>query len=473
MALKGNEVLQVQGLDASGNLAATTQQTTTAAIAALGSAGGTSQQIFNTNITTVGAGTLTAAALVGGLITRTGPVAAYSDTTDTAAAIVAALPEFVSGATFYIRIKNATSFLQTILAGTNVTLPPTAVVGPWQQALYYGVIGGTAAAPTVTFNHVVTTAISEAQSVVSPAITTLATNGAGTLLAAAINGGFLNRTTVAAAFADTTDTAAAIIAANPGLVGKIGASFVFVYANNSTGVATIGGGMGVTVSGVTTVPPGVAAEYLITYTAAATLTMVGIGTTEISPNNLIIGGATSGQVTVTAPAVAGAAALTLPPTAAGTLASTSGANLNITDVYRCTAIQTANANIVPATVTGLVTNTLPVGTYKMRLVLYTTIASATAGIAITGLLAGGAVLGVGDFVSTAYLAATMSCAGATSVASPISFYTAATQPVQIIVEGTFTVTTPGALTIQMCQNTSNASNSSVNVGSYLETTRIA
>ncbi len=128
--------------------------------------------------------------------------------------------------------------------------------------------------------------------------------------------------------------------------------------------------------------------------------------------------------------------------------------------------------MVQAPVTGLVSNTLPVGTYNFRLALYTTIASGTAGIAITLLLTT-TVMGVGNFVSTALLAATMSCAGATSVTSPISLYTAATQPVQIIVEGTFTVTTPGTVTVQMAQNTSNASNSSVNVGSTMAITRIA
>ena len=308
-------------------------------------------------------------------------------------------------------------------------------------------------------------------SVANPKITALATNGAGTVLAAAINGGVVNRTTVAAAFADTTDTAAAIIAGNPALTAS-GTSFTYIYANNSTGVGTLGGGLGVTVSGITTIPPGVAAEYLVTYTAAATITMVGIATTEISPNTLIIGGATSGQVTVSAPAVAGAAALTLPPTVAGTLASTSGTDLFVADIYRCTTAQTANANVVPATVTGLVSNTLPVGTYRIRLVLYTTIASGTGGVAITGLLTT-AVMGVGDFVTKAFLAATMTCTGATSVTSPISLYTAAAQPVEINVEGTFTVTTAGTLTIQMCQNTSNASNSVVNVGSYMELVRIA
>ena len=45
----------------------------------------------STPITTAGAGTLTAAAMVGGLIPRTGPTAGFTDTTDTAANIDALL----------------------------------------------------------------------------------------------------------------------------------------------------------------------------------------------------------------------------------------------------------------------------------------------------------------------------------------------------------------------------------------------
>ena len=100
----------------------------TALIAGLAGTGGTSAAIKDTAITTVGNGTLTAAAMIGGQINRSGPTAAFTDTTDTAAAIVAALPEFVSGATFFMRIKNSTAYLQTISAGTGVTLPTTNIV---------------------------------------------------------------------------------------------------------------------------------------------------------------------------------------------------------------------------------------------------------------------------------------------------------------------------------------------------------
>lgn len=253
-------------------------QATTAQIAGLGSKGGTSTGITNTAITTLGAGVLTGAGLVGGLITRTGPVAAYIDTTDTAANIVAALPSFVLGATFLVRIKNATSFLQTLAAGTNVTLPLTNVVGPWEEENLYGIVGGTAAVPTITLNHLLTTGISLAQGVVSPAATALNTVGAGTVLAAAINGGIVVRggSQTNTAFADTTDTAANIIAGNPGLVGKIGSSVLVLYQNTTNANVTLGGGAGVTVSGITVIPAGSAALYVLTYTAAATLTMVGV-----------------------------------------------------------------------------------------------------------------------------------------------------------------------------------------------------
>jgi len=307
-------------------------------------------------------------------------------------------------------------------------------------------------------------------SVANPKITALATNGAGTVLAAAINGGVVNRTTVAAAFADTTDTAAAIIAGNPALTA-IGTSFTYIYANNSTGVGTLGGGLGVTVSGITTIPPGVAAEYLVTYTAAATITMVGVATTEISPNTLIIGGATSGQVTVNAPTVAGAAVLTLPPNAAGTLASTSGTNLNITDVYRCTTAQTANANVVPAQITGL-SGAVAVGTYRFRAYLPSTVASGTGGIAYQSLLTT-AVLGVMECSGFGYTAAAVAVQHTTTATSAAALFTQAAVVIATVLEGTFTVTTAGTFGLTMCQNTSNASNSVTLVGAYLELTRIA
>lgn len=80
-------------------------------------------------LATVGAGSLTAALLAGfSIISRTGPVGAYADTTDTAANIVGYLTGQGNGnspnpgATFRLRIINTVAFINTFTAGTGVTL---------------------------------------------------------------------------------------------------------------------------------------------------------------------------------------------------------------------------------------------------------------------------------------------------------------------------------------------------------------
>jgi hypothetical protein len=100
--------------------------------------------------------------------------------------------------------------------------------------------------------------------------TPLNTVGAGTILAAAISGGLVTRGgTQTAAFTDTTDTAAHIIAANPGITPRVGSSFEFQYVNNTIWPATITGGTGVTASAV--VPANSWAKFLVTYSAANTV----------------------------------------------------------------------------------------------------------------------------------------------------------------------------------------------------------
>lgn len=268
MALTGSEVLQVLGVQSDGQPAATTQQTTTGAIAALASA--ESAPFIVTTITTVGNGVLTAAGLIGGEIVRTGPVGAFSDTTDTAAAMAALS---LVGASFNILLKNATAFTQTIVAGTGVTLPMTVIIPAFSVANYVATVNS---GTTVTWVHVDTTPISVGTISTAPSATALTTVGAGTITAAGFNTGFTTRSGSTTAFTDTTDTAAAIIAANASLVNKIGTAFIYTYVNNTVAAATLTGGAGVTVSGVTVVPANSWAQYLVTYTAAATLTMVGV-----------------------------------------------------------------------------------------------------------------------------------------------------------------------------------------------------
>lgn len=109
--------------------------------------------ISDTAIATVGNGTLTAAALVGGIVTRSGPTAAYTDTTDTAANIIAALANPEVGASFEINIKNTVAFAQTIAAGAGVTLAGTTDVAASSVRKYVLTIDNVAA-PAVTLRGV-------------------------------------------------------------------------------------------------------------------------------------------------------------------------------------------------------------------------------------------------------------------------------------------------------------------------------
>lgn len=270
MALNGTETLQVLGQDATGQNAATTQTTTTAQIAALAS---NFSNDSPTAVTTTTGTTLTATQLVTGLLNRTGPTANFTDTTDTAVNIVAAVAG-ITGTSFYIDIKNATAFSQTVNGGTGVTFSSNNVILPNSIAEYLVVINS---ATSVTFNHVFTTLISDT---VAWAATPLTTVGAGTVTGAAITAGVTVRggAQSATAFTDTTDTAANIITAQPN--AHIGISWLYIYQNNTNAAATLTGGTGVTVSGITLVPANSSAEYLVTYTAAATITIAGLGITN-------------------------------------------------------------------------------------------------------------------------------------------------------------------------------------------------
>lgn len=90
-------------------------------------------------LATVGAGALTAALMLSGILNRTGPVAGYIDTTDTAANIIAAMVSNYAfqataltgvssgvavppGTSVRLRIINTVAFANTMAAGTGVTL---------------------------------------------------------------------------------------------------------------------------------------------------------------------------------------------------------------------------------------------------------------------------------------------------------------------------------------------------------------
>lgn len=96
--------------------------------------GVTLKDITITSITTAGTGVLTAAGIVGGIIMRSGAGAGYADATDTAANIIALLPNGPGnvavpvGASFEFTVVNTVAFADTITAGVGVTFAGTTAI---------------------------------------------------------------------------------------------------------------------------------------------------------------------------------------------------------------------------------------------------------------------------------------------------------------------------------------------------------
>lgn len=97
-------------------------------------------------ITTAGAGTWTGAAIATGIINRTGPVGGYTDTTDTASAILSAIAgnapaaDVVRGTSFRMRFINTVAQAHTLAAGTGVVLGAgstlNAAASTWRDYLF-------------------------------------------------------------------------------------------------------------------------------------------------------------------------------------------------------------------------------------------------------------------------------------------------------------------------------------------------
>lgn len=260
--LTGDMIIEV------GTTGPRTAQTT---LANLGQFFGIDPDIVNTPLTTAGAGTLTATALTGGLITRTGPNAAFTDTTDTAALLLAAFgSDQPVGNAQLVYIKNTTAFTETLAGGAGVTLSGQTIIPPNSVGLF--LLTYSAATPVFTMRGV---SVVPMTTPVLEIVTNLTTVGAGTVLAASIAGGIVNRTGPTTAVADTTDTAALIIAAVPN--ANVGQSWEFTEYNNSLGAITLTGGVGVNAAAAISIIPGNTwARYLVTIATPTTVTFTPI-----------------------------------------------------------------------------------------------------------------------------------------------------------------------------------------------------
>lgn len=411
-----------------------------------------------TPITTVGNGTIPAAAIIGGYIVRTGPVAAFSDTLDTAVAIIAAQSGISIGETFTVEFKNGTAFTQTLVTASGLTLPATVVIPAFSVGRYLFTV---ATATTITIAHLSTDPITTGTAMTAPAATTISTVGAGVITAAAFNGSLVLRSGSqnGTPFTDTTDTAVAIIAACANLNNKIGTSMFVEYSNSTNAVATITGGVGVTVSGVSVIPANTIGQFLLTYTAAATMTMVGTGVTQSVSTAVTMAGASSGQ-TVLQPAAVASGTLTLPAVTDTLAAGVAGATTATFNTVNTTTL---------ANVPGLSITVTSSGTYHIQGQLQGVSnngAGLKAAIATTGSLTSANITGLSYNGTTIAFNTNVTAAGS-DFAAVLHTYT------NVYFDGTIVTNTGGTLTVQAAQHTSSASTSTILAGSYLQATRIS
>jgi hypothetical protein len=232
-----------------------------------------SNDVQNTAITTVGAGTLTAAALVGGLITRTGSTAAYTDTTATGAEILAAWgADTPVGATRLVTIKNMVAFTQTLAGGTDVTLAGLTViaglsVGTFllkQEAAGVFTLTGISVTPLMNLPNAkfVTAALESA--------TIAAASVAGANVCEHINTG---TTPGNLQFPTASDLVAAIPNA------QVGFAYILEIRNGSgsANTATITTNTGITLTGTMTIAQNVTRRFIVTLTSLTAVTVQSMG----------------------------------------------------------------------------------------------------------------------------------------------------------------------------------------------------
>lgn len=234
----------------------------------------------NTSISTVGAGTLTAAAIAGGTVTRAGvQVAAFTDTTDTATAILAALAGFGVNSAMKVVIRNTTAFTETVAGGAGVTASGNLIIPAQSEGTFLLTCTATGT-PAFTLVGLGTHTIFQLQNTVfSTQSATTGTPAAGVFAGAAVV--FANFTG-ATPGAQLMRTPAQVLADTPGL--GVGMSYELVIGNTGAGtlVLTTDSGAGFTMTGNMNVPQNTVSTYTVTLNTATTGTVQFISNSPIT-----------------------------------------------------------------------------------------------------------------------------------------------------------------------------------------------
>lgn len=234
----------------------------------------------NTTISTVGAGTLTAASIAGGNVTRAGTqIAVFNDTLDTAINILAALPGWGISSAMKVVIRNTTAFSQTVLTAAGLTLSGNVII-PAQSEGTFLLTCTAISAPAFTVVGLGTHSLFMLEN------TVFSTQSATTGTPAA--GVFAGAQVVFANFTGATPgnqlmrTPAQVLADTPGL--GVGMSYELVIGNTGAGtlVLVTDSGSGFTMTGNMSVPQNTVSTFAVTLLTATTGTVQFIGNSPIT-----------------------------------------------------------------------------------------------------------------------------------------------------------------------------------------------
>lgn len=226
-----------------------------------------------TALTTVGAGTMTAAAILSGGINRTGPTSAFTDTTDTANAIQTGWALGAVNSSFDLTYINKTAFNATIAGGSGVTLVGQTIVPANSTAVWRLIWTGS--------NTISMTLLSVVSNSSLPnAIVTALNATTGVLPAGAITGAkkVVLVSSNATPGAQTTRTAAQMLADIPN--GAVGVSWEFRIINTGAGAFTLTADGSVTLTGDVVIPQDGWIDYVATITGTATATIASVGNSQ-------------------------------------------------------------------------------------------------------------------------------------------------------------------------------------------------
>lgn len=230
------------------------------------------------NVSAATGTTITALQIAGGAIARTGTSAAFSDTTDTAANILALiLAQIPVGYGLYCSYANNTNFPATLLAGSNVTISNGNII-PANSTNTYLLEPTSATALSFVLTDSNPNTISNAQFATNTTTTTFA---AGQITGS----GYVVYTNTGATPGTINTRTAPQMLADMGFNAVVGTSWILRVINGQgTGTLTIGAGSGVTVTGTATIAANTTRDFVCTVTATGTpaITLQNIGTGTFS-----------------------------------------------------------------------------------------------------------------------------------------------------------------------------------------------